>query len=183
MGTGIGYYDPPLVMKSSVISLQGVSSILQLGYSLATTGTIMNSTGISETKSRLIEITKTQKVPEDFYYVTYAKMNYVTGEVYVGRTSGYGSPEKAVKVRDYNHHMSSKGFGPAQVSTYAPALKVGGYGTRFGDLGYWAIRGSEQLQIEKYRQLGISGNDRNGIGKTNTEISKYLIEAIKKFGF
>ena len=118
----------------------------------------------------------------DFYYVTYTKTNFITGEVYVGRSSGYGSPERAVKTRDYGHHkLNDLGFSPAVLSTYAKATKIGGYGARGLDYSYWKIRGSEQLQIEHYRYLGISANDRNGIGSSNPRIIDYLKAAYKGF--
>ena len=39
-------------------------------------------------------------------YQTYTKTNKETGQVFVGRTSGYGTPEQNVKRRDQNHHMN-----------------------------------------------------------------------------
>jgi hypothetical protein len=109
--------------------------------------------------------------PSGFYYVTYTKTSK-DGKVYVGRSSGYGSPASIVKARDANHHM--KGYGPATLSTFAAATLPGGYLTRAGDSSYWAIRGSEQLQIEGYRKAGISGNSINGIGPKNDNITKYM---------
>ncbi len=109
--------------------------------------------------------------PKGFKYVTYTKTNK-EGLVYVGRSSGYESPEQIVRNRDSGHHI--KGYGPAVLSTFAPAMIDGGYGKRLLDPAYWSIRGSEQLQIEMYRRLGISGNDRNGIGPNNEDIEKFL---------
>ena len=109
--------------------------------------------------------------PSGFYYVTYVKVS-PDGKVYVGRSSGYGDPISIVAKRDADHHM--KGYSPATLSTFAPATIPGGYWTRAGDSAYWAIRGSEQIQIESYRKLGISGNSINGIGPNNGNISKYI---------
>jgi hypothetical protein len=109
----------------------------------------------------------------NFYYVTYTKTN-AQGMVYVGRTSGYGSPYAAVKARDANHHM--KGYGPAVLSTAARATLPGGYSTRAADPSYWYTRGAEQVQIQYYRGQGISGNSINGIGPNNPNIWKYLDE-------
>lgn len=39
-------------------------------------------------------------------YQVYIKKNYETGEVYVGRTSGYNDPEINVINRDYSHHKN-----------------------------------------------------------------------------
>jgi hypothetical protein len=111
-----------------------------------------------------------------FYYVTYTKTN-AQGKVYVGRSSGYGNPAGIVSARDAKHRMS--GYGPALLSSYAPATIPGGYGMRLGDPSYWFIRGSEQLQIQYYRQLGISGNKYNGISLINERRGSYLNEVMK----
>jgi RHS repeat-associated protein len=129
------------------------------------------------TLSSTVETTTEQ--PATFYYVTYTKTNPTTGEVYVGRTSGYGSPQAAVNARDVKHHMGSD-YGPAVVSTYLPATIPGGYPSRGLDPSYHAIRGSEQFQIEMYRNLGISANSINGISPTNKERMTYLNEAVKQ---
>ncbi len=120
-------------------------------------------------------VTTTTETSNPFWYVTYTKTNATTGEVYVGRSSGYAAtPQQVVTRRDYNHHMTGQGFGTATLSTSLPATLPGGYGTRIADPSYHAIRGSEQLQIEMYRKMGISGNDRNGISPRNDNIQKYL---------
>ena len=51
----------------------------------------------------VVSIVQNPNNSNDFYYVTYTKINPKDGRVYVGRTSGYGSPETAVRDRDYNH--------------------------------------------------------------------------------
>lgn len=109
--------------------------------------------------------------PDGFKYVTYTKTN-TEGLVYVGRTSGYGTVDQIVRDRDSRHHI--KGYGRAIPTSSIPATKPGGYRGRLLDSSYWAIRGSEQWQIEHYRQLGISGNVRNGIGISNNQLLKYL---------
>jgi len=126
--------------------------------------------------------TTTTKTPATFKYVTYTKVNATTGEVYVGRSSGYETPEQIVSSRDIKHHMTKKGFRTAKVSTVIPATIPGGYATRALDPSYWAIRGSEQLQIEAYRKAGISGNAINGIGPNNPKRDIYLDAARKLFG-
>lgn len=115
-----------------------------------------------------------------FYYITYTKIGPF-GYVYVGRTSGYGDVETIVRARDRaeNHHMNAKGYGKARVSTYMKATVAGGYSSRYVDPSYWYIRGSEQIQIQKYRELGVSGNDINGISPINKKLLQYLWEAIK----
>ena len=111
--------------------------------------------------------------PKGFYYVTYTKTN-AAGKVYVGRSSGYGTPDQVVRSRDYNHHMDVQGYGKAVLSTFAPATIDGGYGKRYVDPAYWSIRGSEQIQIEAYRNLGLSGNDRNGISPSHKFVEQFM---------
>lgn len=118
-----------------------------------------------------IPTTTTTSNPAPFNYVTYTKTS-PDGKVYVGRSSGYGDPASIVARRDAGHHMT--GYGTATLSTFAPATLPGGYATRALDPSYWSIRGSEQLQIQTYRNLGISGNSINGIGPSNPNLQKYL---------
>ena len=128
-------------------------------------------------------ITTTSNTPNPFVYVTYTKVNATTGEVYVGRSSGYGTPQQVVSARDINHHKTAQGFGKAYVSTFANATMPGGYASRALDPSYWAIRGSEQIQIEIYQKAGISGNGINGIGPNNPNKQMYLDAARRMFGF
>ena len=103
-------------------------------------------------------------------YQIYTKSNPETGEVYSGRTSGYGSAVDNGKKRDLNHHMNDKGVGPA----------------KFDETDYNAIRGREQMLIEangKAKSVGgTSGNAINGIGPNNKNRDKYLNAAKDAFG-
>ncbi len=110
--------------------------------------------------------------PQGFHYVTYTKTSLDGSKVYVGRSSGYGTPEQIVKNRDASHHI--KGYGTATLSSSLPATKPGGYTSRLLDSSYWSIRGSEQIQIERWRSKGMSGNSINGIGPNNENILKYI---------
>jgi hypothetical protein len=116
--------------------------------------------------------------PGTFYYVTYTKTSK-DGKVYVGRTSGFGDPASIVRKRDAIHHI--KGYGPAILSTAAQSAVPLGFASRINDPAYWAIRGSEQIQIEIYRKMGISGNIRNGIGPLNRELNKFMEWGSKLF--
>jgi LysM repeat protein len=129
-----------------------------------------------------IPTTTTKTEPSPFNYVTYTKTHSETSFVYVGRSSGYGSPEDIVKRRDINHHKTQEGYGEAKLSTYLQATIPGGYVRKAIDPSYWAIRGSEQLQIEFYRELGISGNTRNGVSPNNKNLNKYIETAKRLLG-
>ncbi|MFV0506788.1 MAG: RHS repeat domain-containing protein, partial [Bacteroidales bacterium] len=153
--TVIGVADDPLLIGV------GIWAVGALIYDAANSGTSTITTPITTTTNN----------PAPFNYVTYTKTS-ADGQVYVGRSSGYGDPASIVARRDANHHMT--GYGTATLSTFAPATIPGGYATRALDPSYWAIRGSEQVQIEAYRKAGISGNSINGIGPNNPNLQKYL---------
>lgn len=92
--------------------------------------------------------------------------------MYTGRTSGKGTPLENIAKRDANHHMSKKGFGRATLDKTSS--------------NYFAIRGREQMMIEKHgrakSQKGTSGNSINGISEKNDKINAYINAAIKEFG-
>ena len=97
-------------------------------------------------------------------YQTYTKTNPETGEVYSGRTSGYGSPRDNVAKRDQNHHMNEKGFGSAVLDETSSNKN--------------AIRGREQQLIDYYggakSEGGTSGNAIRGIGPKNKKKKRYV---------
>lgn len=87
-------------------------------------------------------------------FVTYTMRN-AAGQVYAGRTSGYGDPYRIMMNRYYGHHMRALGYGN-------PVLDraVQGY------QGYPAIRGREQQLIDFYGGVGSPGvgNAIRGVG-------------------
>ena len=103
---------------------------------------------------------------------TYTKVNTTTGQVYSGRTSGYGSAIDNVAHRDTYHHMNAQGYEPAVLDKSSSS--------------YEAIRGREQMLIDYYGGAqsigGSSGNAINGIGANNTKGSIYMNTAIGEFG-
>lgn len=101
-------------------------------------------------------------------YQTYTKTHPTTGEVYTGRTSGYGTPLENIARRDRNHHRNDEGFGPAVLdkSSCNPD----------------AIRGREQQMIEKHRNQGNAADQINGVGPTNKNRTRYLDAGRKAFG-
>jgi RHS repeat-associated protein len=105
-------------------------------------------------------------------YQTYTKTNKETGEVYSGRTSGTGTPQKNVQNRDKNHHMNDKGYGPAKLDKSSPNKD--------------AIRGREQQLINANggakSQDGKSGNAINSVGPNNKKAEQYSNAAKKEFG-
>jgi RHS repeat-associated protein len=101
-------------------------------------------------------------------YQTYTKTNELTGQVYSGRTSGFGSPIENVAARDASHAYSSEGFGPAIIDRSSSIPGV--------------IRGREQQLIDGYRGLGISANKINGVSPRNPNYEEYMGSARKAFG-
>lgn len=117
-----------------------------------------------------------------FKYITYTKTNLNTGYIYVGRSSGYGTPSQIASNRDASHHREPN-YSPAVASTWLPAINQFGYKYRVGDPSYWAIRASEQTQIAGYRMAGISDPQINGIGSKNRLSEQYYEAAKQLFNF
>jgi hypothetical protein len=106
-------------------------------------------------------------------YQTYTKENFLTREIYSGKTSGTGTPEQNVARRDSGHHMSDENWGPAVLDkSHAESAP---------------IRGREQQLIDANggakSQGGTSGNKINGISPNNPKIDYYLDMARKAFEF
>ena len=101
-------------------------------------------------------------------FQTYTKLNSETGRVYVGRTSGYGTPLENITRRDMSHAYNNLGFGEARIDQTSGS--------------YAAIRGREQQLIEYYRSLGISANKINSISPGNSNLLQYLQSAWNAFG-
>ena len=79
----------------------------------------------------------------------------MTGQVYVGRTSGTGGPLFNVDARNRSSELNTQGFGPAVVDVSSSS--------------YSAIRGREQQMIEALGGVGSPqvANKINGISPYN----------------
>ncbi|MGJ1446712.1 RHS repeat-associated core domain-containing protein [Sphingobacterium spiritivorum] len=91
-------------------------------------------------------------------YVTYTLTNPATGQIYAGRSSGFGDPYSIMMNRFSGHHMRLMGFGNPQLDRATQ-----------GTQSYPAIRGREQQLIDSYGGVGSSnvGNSIRGISKIN----------------
>ncbi len=105
-------------------------------------------------------------------YQTYTRTNPETGEVYSGRTSGYGTPEQNIARRNANSPLNKQGFDVPYIDRTStnPA----------------AIRGREQQLIDRFggaqSQSGTSANKINGISPANPNRQNYLDQTLKEFG-
>jgi RHS repeat-associated protein len=108
-----------------------------------------------------------------YLYVTYTRVNPKTGQVYAGRTGGYGTPEELV-------HRRSLG---------QPLLKAEGF--RSPTVDQWstnraAIRGREQQLIDFYggaKSVGGSARNMiNGVADFNLNRPIYMGAARAEFG-
>ena len=113
-------------------------------------------------------------------HVTYTTTNPATGEVYVGRASGFGTPVEVVRNRDASHHMTAEGFGPARLDQFAN-----------GRIGGAAVRGREQQMIDAFggarsdpdrRSDSRSANRIRGVSKLNPKGLIYHAAANAAFG-
>lgn len=100
-------------------------------------------------------------------------------EIYVGRTSGFGTPEQVMKKRFYSHHMKNKGFGSPKIDVWIQ-----------GVVGYGAIRGREQQLMDYYGGVGSPklGNKIRGVsklkivsGRAYHELSNYFFGNIAPY--
>jgi len=109
-----------------------------------------------------------------FIYIIYLKWNFDRTKVYVGRTSGQVKEAsvseigKVLRKRDSNHAMNDTNFLPAEIRHISTNAN--------------AVRGQEQILIEKYRELDISANKINGISPKNPKKWIYLTAALETFG-
>jgi hypothetical protein len=83
-------------------------------------------------------------------YVTYVKVHPVSGQVYVGRIRGHGTPDQLVADRDRAHELNRLGYGPARLDVSMVATRP--YRERMQDRSYLAIRGREHGLIESARR-------------------------------
>lgn len=91
-------------------------------------------------------------------YLTYT-LSGPNGQIYVGRTSGFGTPTQVMMRRYYRHQkLRNKGFGSPQLDVYIQ-----------GAHGYSAIRGREQQLIDHYGGVGSHrvANKIRGVSKIN----------------
>ena len=115
-------------------------------------------------------------------YVTYTKTNASTGQVYSGRASmrvPTGTPltaalgQRILNCRECGHHMTQRGFGPAQLDRMSKE--------------YGVIRGREQQLINHFggaRSMGgTSGNSINGISVYNPLRAYFLKVSTLSFGY
>ena len=158
-----GEGDPQKIEKTNKTpSGQGGSSMAAVG-ALTLAGEAAGTTALSAAivvTLPLVVAGDTRQTPRDYSYVVYTKTN-AAGSVYVGRTSGFGTPEEVVRRRDAGHHMNAFGYGPAVVNS--ALVNVGSL------QGYPAIRGREQQVIDFYGGVGspMVGNSIRGVSQYN----------------
>ena len=108
-------------------------------------------------------------------FVTYTRANSATGQVYSGRTSGFGDPQSIVNARAGSHPGRLGGFGPAVVDRWG-----------VGAQGYAAIRGREQQLIDVHggaqSEGGTSANLIRGVSRRNPLAGIYDAAATGMFG-
>lgn len=107
-------------------------------------------------------------------FLTYLKYGIESNKIYAGRASGKVekiTPQALAKVlrrRDSGHHKNKDGYGEAVLDEYSTKKE--------------AIRGREQLLIDRNEAQDISGNEINGISKRNKKRGIYIAAAIETFG-
>jgi hypothetical protein len=164
-----------------------VAGVILVGGALIA-GTMWLTQSTTTTTTRVEPITRTRTQERPLIYVTYTKVNPATGEVYAGRSAGYGTPQAIVAARDAGHHMTALGFGPAVLDQAQVATRP--WLTRHADPSYQAIRGREQQIIDamggSWSDVGrgntMSGNAIRGVAAANTLGRVYHAQATRAFG-
>ena len=108
-----------------------------------------------------------------YLYVTYTRTNADNGQIYSGRTSGYGDPNSIVLKRAAGQPLlNAEGFQKPVVDTVS---------TDFG-----AIRGREQQLIDFHGGAqsvnGTTRNKINGVADFNPFRGYYINQSINQFG-
>jgi RHS repeat-associated protein len=114
-----------------------------------------------------------QDKDRQYLYATYTRINPKTGQVYAGRTGGYGTPEELVYRRSLGQkNLTSEGFLPPIVDRFSTERA--------------AIRGREQQLIDFYggaRSVGgTARNLINGVADFNPNRPYYMNTARTVFG-
>jgi len=106
-------------------------------------------------------------------YATYILSNPETGQVYVGRCSGYGNLEKIIFRRLYSHKYYKRGFTIIQIDK-----AMQGVDARI------SIRGREQLLIDFYGGIKnpIVANKIRAVSKFNRRQKRMYSLSEKYFG-
>ena len=109
-----------------------------------------------------------------YKFVTYTR-TASDGQVYSGRTSGFGDPQTIVQARANAHPGRLAGFSPAVVDRWATGVE-----------GYAAIRGREQQLIDFHGGAqsdgGTSANIIRGVSRKNPLAGWYDGAATANFG-
>ena len=111
-----------------------------------------------------------KKTEKGFYQVTYKSTNK-EGKEYIGRTSGYGTPQEIVDKRFKKHHKNKQGFmaGTPTMAVPSTELSIGNP----KDPTYKFIRAAEDIQINESKKKGNNDNARKGISPSNNNIEEY----------
>ncbi|HEX6683468.1 MAG TPA: SpvB/TcaC N-terminal domain-containing protein [Candidatus Limnocylindrales bacterium] len=175
-------------LDSPVPGPADVAGVIIIAGGALIAGALWLSTTSTTTITRTEPITRTRTRERPITYVTYTKINPATGEVYVGRSAGYGTPQAIVAARDAGHHMTALGFtGPATLDKFMVGR---GSARDRSDPAYLAIRGREQQMIDalggSWSDVGRgntqSGNAIRGVAKANPNGRTYHGAASAAFG-
>jgi hypothetical protein len=129
-------------------------------------GAVLTLSGDTDQKNR-----KRKRV-----YVTYTRVDPETGQVYSGRTSGFGDPAELILNRSKggqpHPELTANGFGPPVIDAWS--------------FDRYAIRGREQMLIDFHGGAqsvgGISANKINGIADFNPNRPEYMRRSRAAFG-
>lgn len=186
MGADVAVPEPTDVVPWKWIGygVVALGAVTVIALSSTTTTTV----SIPRTRTR----TRRRRRKKKLVYITYTLHNPTTGEIYVGRSMGYGTPHQVMMARYAGHHKRLQGFGNPQLDRSAYATRS--YSSRHSDPAYQAIRGREQMVMDAFggpwsvtpRNTSpivlTSGNNINGIGPTNVRRRTYMAASLTRWG-
>jgi RHS repeat-associated protein len=153
----INLADPSGLKKCPCVDLDSDASLAEAAALAATRTAAVGGSVVSGVGTVVVAAVATYDILKRTY-VTYSLTNPTTGQIYVGRTSGFGDAESIMLTRYAGHSRRAEGFGNPQLDRFAQ-----------GPRGKNAIRGREQQLIDFHGGVGNPrvANCIRGVSKWN----------------
>jgi RHS repeat-associated protein len=174
-GDAVNYSDPfGLCPACDAGAMPGAAGAAAAGAAGAASALIAATSDATIVAAGIDAVAGSIKDKLQFKFITYTRVG-PNGQVYSGRTSGFGDPQSIVNARAATHPGRLAGFAPPVIDEWAA-----------GPQGYFAIRGREQQLIDAFggaqSEGGTSANLIRGVSKSNPLAPVYSAASITLFG-